>query len=623
MSSLRCFCSEFQKETYIEDIKNFGILCSKNCNFCKFKKKHKTRDIYKLIRGLAYNDIKLIIGFDEILCDQFVFEDVINTKCDNICFDDLNIMLDQKTLTNITTSVVKKICSVVEKILIKQKSIYGSEKENLAIIMLRKMMTNESLLANQYINIIGFVLKILSKGLITKISDLGVHIADFSMLLELYLDKPIDCESDFSPLIQIINEGTFFRIGREKFEKINLLPSYVFDILFNKLENIIDYISYCGTRYVEDVVTISVNPVDITTSLKLTDESIETEIFLDKLSCINKTFVEYLVTDTKSMGYDAGGLTKDFYSLISSEIFKNCEDVDGFMFPKRDSGIHPNVWKFYGIMICRSIFIEKLSVSINIHPVLCYFFCNNIKNIKIKHFFDILSLFDIDYICNVKKVLEMSESEYLEFMELQCEEHVSKTSYIGNQIYQKYIFPEVLYIIDGFRMSLSRHIYTNYVSTVCLYRNINGDWKYDINGNSTHSLKKNLEVNLHALDSETLKNKSHLNTEMKKKYYYKETFINVLNYYNENDRPLLKKFIKFWLGTSSISTFNDMNCSIDIIKKNTYGCFESHTCFNKLDVDANYVNLSSDLGESIKNMIDKSLRNQDLCEAAGYRMQFM
>lgn len=622
-TSPTCFCTGLQKASIADEINRLATLCSTNCKFCRFKRSTKYSDIYRIIKCLHYNDIKSIIGIDAIVSDEKILEDIVKTKGGHIGFDDLNIIFDQKTLTNIETSVVEKICGVVEKNLIRQQSVYYSHGDCMAIKLLRKMINNDSLLANQYRTIMGFVLDMLKKGLIKKIGDLGVQIADFSMLMELALEEKITDETNFEPIMQIINEGSFFRVGKNKFEKFWALPSYVFDAIGNKLDNIIDFISYIASFHMGTEIEINVNPKNIATSLKLEENVLETEIFLDNLSCRNKSFISYLVTDKVSMGYDAGGLTKDFYSLISSEILKNCEDVDGFMYPKRDSGLHQNIWKFYGIMICRSVFLEKLSMGINFHPILCYFFLHGIKNTKIRLFFNQLSLFDIDYIANTKKVLEMSDVEYAEFMELQCEDLIPKASYIGIRIYEKYLHPEISYIVEGFKLALSRYSYSSYLTLVTLYRYVNGNWKYDIIGDSVHSLKKNLTIKMYKLDKATADNASHARTEARKVEYFKEEFLKVLEHYNQTDTDLLKKFMKFWLGTSSISTFDGLGCKVMIEKKDTFGCFESHTCFNQLDIESKNVSLSADYGETLKRVIDKSLKNQELCESAGYRMQFM
>lgn len=483
------------------------------------------------------------------------------------------------------------------------------------------MINNNHLLSNQYKTIMGFLLTILSKKLIDKISDLGIQIADFSMLLELAFEKCFQKNNDnnYDSLLQIVHEGSFFRINKKNFNNMLLLPSHIFDALCFKLDNLIDFISFVSCMNINTIIDINVNPKNIINSLKLDVQSIETEIFLDNLSLINKSFIKYLVTDKTSMGYDAGGLTKDFYSLISEEILKLCIDVDGFMYPKNNSDIPSNVWKFYGIMLCRSIFLEKMSIGINFHPILCYFFLNGIKNISIKHFFDQLTLFNVDYIANIKKVIDMDQTLYNQFMILQCEDLVSKSLYVGNKIYEKYIYPEVIHIVDGFKIALSRYSYTSYLSLVTLYRYINANWKYDIFGNSSHSLKQNLNIDITEINLQSSKNK----TEYNKIEYFKNTFLTVLDQYNQFDTPTLKKFIKFWLGTSSISTFDGLNCTIKIIKLDTYNCFESHTCFNQLDIGYKYVTSSLQLDESIKQMINNTLTNQELCENVGYRMQFM
>ena len=164
-----CFCTGLQKASIADEINRLATLCSTNCKFCRFKRSTKYSDIYRIIKCLHYNDIRSIMGIDAIVSDEKILEDIVKTKGGHIGFDDLNIIFNQKTLINIETSVVEKICGVVEKNLIRQQSVYYSHGDCMAIKLLRKMINNDSLLANQYTTIMRFVLDMLKKGLIKKL----------------------------------------------------------------------------------------------------------------------------------------------------------------------------------------------------------------------------------------------------------------------------------------------------------------------------------------------------------------------------------------------------------------------------------------------------------------------
>jgi len=594
--------------------------CQETCNFCKLT---KVDILYNTIKILKYHQIKDFIGFDKILNNYIILSDIIVRYGDNISFDDLIIILEQKTLKDISPSVIFKITHNI----LKSVSSSPDKIENInkrSLLILQKIVSNENLLIKYYDTVMGFILEMLENSYISKIKELGIQIADFSMLMELELKrigkvKPDKRDIYYKSINNIIQEAAFFRLSSKFFSVMYLLPSDLYNLVLKKLDNIIEYISYSSIPETSEEIELIIDPLKPFENIQL-DDSKETEIFLDLISSRRKTFIEY-IADGKTNGYDAGGLSKDFYSIISSEIIKNCEEVDSYLVPKKDSTLHPSVWKFFGIMMGRSIFRETISPALNLHPVICYMLLKGISNIKMKDFFEELEPYYIDYINSMKIILNMNKKEYEEFMELQCEDIVPRSLYVGNYIYSKYLYQSSINFILGFRMLKSRYYYMNYVSMITLTRYIKGDWKYDIIGNSQHSLKNNIMIRREQDYDDQVVAKGTVFYERIE--YFKKIFMKVMEDLNNKDIDKLKTFIKFWFGTASINTFNNIKATISITNSNLYGCFKSNTCFNNLHVESIYIKSSSTLYDELLKLIDNTLENQKLSESAGYRMQFM
>jgi hypothetical protein len=597
--------------------------CKKLCNFCKL---HKSDVLYTILKKLPYSQIREFIDLDTILQNPLILEDIANFKSDNVSFEDLLIILEQKELKNIASGVVNKICSTVKKILINQKSSNEYDDKDIpektsAILLLEKLVNNEALLFKQYDIIMNFVLDMLEANLIHKLSDIGIHLADFSMLLQLSFCRLEKKNTDVELLCieKIARDSTFFRITIDYFPHLLKLPYYLFDLICKKLDNIIELMIHTNVINTHKI-KVSVNPTNIIKSLKLDESILETEIFIDKLTEPKGTYIEYM-TDEGTVGIDMSGLTKDFYSLISTEIHKYLEDVDGYMMPMSSDTIHVHTWEFFGIIVARSIFMENLSPMINMHPVICYLMLTGTKTINIKNFFENLEPFDIDYLNNTKKVLMMNDIKYREFMNLQCEDIIPKSKYIGKYICEKYLYSSAVKFINGFRRAFARYCYGDYISQITFFRYIKGEWKYDIMGNTPHSLKKNLTIvgeNVEIDSSDSSKKFIITKTKL-----FENIFLEVLEHLNNTDLNKLKLFIKFWYGTAAINTFNTNKGKISVTKQRLYGCFQSHTCFNTLDVEAEEVKSSTELFKRILSLIDNTLNNQKISESAGFRMQFM
>lgn len=622
----KCCCNKLKKDNTLENI----LSCESGCNFCHF---HNILEKYEVVKLLPYSKIKDIIGFKDIIENEHILFDIMDSKCDNISFRDLYIILGQHSLKNMKHSCIKKICGVVKINIIKSKMAKEytktTYKDSISIKILQKIINNESLLSIHYKTIMSFVLQLIELELINEVRDIGIQIADFSMLLELAFNNYGNKENaksiieyteiELKSIHKIVNDGSFFRINQIYFKKLNALPYDLFEYICFKLDNIIEFITYSSNIAYLETIPIKINPTNVITSLKLDETSLETEIFLDNLSSIKNTYISYQ-TDHGLVGADAGGLTKDFYSLISSEILKYMEEIDGYLVPKKGLNINSNIWDFFGIIIARSIFKESLSPSLNLHPVVSYLMLVGIESINIKKFFNELEKFEIDYISNTQKVLLMNDEQYIEFMELQCEELIPRTKYIGGYICEKYLYTEAIQFINGFRKSFTRYTYHKFLTEIQMYRFLKSDWKYDIIGNTSNSLKNNLNiVNCTARRDDSKSEKFN----MLIKEYFSKTFLHVLESLNNDDIEKLRSFFKFWYGTSSVSSFSSMNSTINIVLQKQYKCFVSHTCFNALDIETTDVKTTGDFDKEIMVLIDNSLKNQELSESVGFRMQFM
>ncbi len=142
----------------------------------------------------------------------------------------------------------------------------------------------------------------------------------------------------------------------------------------------------------------------------------------------------------------------------------------------------------------------------------------------------------------------------------------------------------------------------NKITTKILYDILTINEKYNILENNSHSLKNNCEL-------VGITNPK-----------FAQAFFEVLNDLNLTDVNKLKSFLQFWLGKSSIRSFNGERCKIVQTTYQLHGCIKSSTCFNQI-----YVERTLTEGDSLKSYliesINKTLNNQLISETAGLNMQ--
>lgn len=618
----------------------------KICNLCQIDKIDKIDKFYSLIKTLKYHEIKEFIPLELIVRHPIVSAGVLETCVDNISYSDLSFMLDSPKI-DIPEVLIVRLCSRIINI----SKLDITDELNIPMMMLKRIMKNTALLSKHYKKIMEFIIDLLILKKIKKISDSGIHLADYSMLLEICLEKTNEIYTKLHPNWNtgseerlassqieqlnkkndelmtvsdiVIEESTFFRLREEFFDmSIKNLSYSTHDKMLGKLDSIIEYVSSVSiSSYLmkNRQFELVIEPSNLFDSCDFSDTEKMNALF-SNLSEKSSTKVVY----KNKIGIDASGLTKDVYGMITTELINNFEEIDSYMLPKRDSTLGSMQWKFLGIMFGRSIFRECISPCINLHPILCYFLQNDTTKLKMRHFFAELEPYYIDYLASMKIILDMNDDEYADFLDLQEEKTLAKTKYVGKYIYDKYIYASLKWFVDGFREVYKNYYYTHCISLISFHNFVRGNVVYDILGDSNHSLKNNLTVEDRTIQIDE-KTGNKYNAFEKNTKIFEEMFLIVLDELGKKSFDKLRNFIRFWFGTSSINTFSKHKAVLCITNENFYGCFQSHTCFNTLDIDSTIVKaLTLDtIKQNITDMIDNSVKNQELSETVGFRMQFM
>jgi hypothetical protein len=264
---------------------------------------------------------------------------------------------------------------------------------------------------------------------------------------------------------------------------------------------------------------------------------------------------------------------------------------------------------------------------------------NGGQNIKVHKLMDSLLYFDIEYIDNARKILKMNDIEYQSFMELQYDDDIesmvkynNKYKYVLDLLCEKYITEEGISFIKGFRMISTKLVFSKYINLINFVKYISGNNKYNILDKSNYSLKNNLEIIIdhhdivHTNERENERNKYKSDEIDKFKIIIKDNFCDLLSEINEKDPNKMKSFIKFWFGTHSINNFELFKPKLNLTYDNNgRGCFISSTCFATLYINKylilDFINNVTLMKNKFNQIIDMSLKNQELMEKAGFFMQ--
>jgi hypothetical protein len=338
-----------------------------------------------------------------------------------------------------------------------------------------------------------------------------------------------------------------------------------------------------------------VDPLNVSKIFR--EETVQNYLLFLKLPI--QLLIEYNTPKGK-VGYDAGGLTKDFYDLMSKELQKHKRMVDDYFIPN-DIYNHKEMWYMYGIFFGRSIFVENISPCFFLHPAICFFMIYGFENINLIEFLNIMSMYEIEYFTNLMKIVKMSKSEYSDFLEMQDQTFCVKKKYIQNILVEKYLSTTVRNFIQGFRDTVENIQGYQHVRLYNFISFVHGQSSYPIYGHHEASLEKNLIV---------INKVKTVNTKQ-----FRQKMLRTLS---EMDHEKQRKFFKFWFGNSSLTTFNlgDNPCLIISDHSNFFGCFQSSTCFNQLKMN------SKDTRGDLLSIIEATIQNQDLNESVGMMMQF-
>lgn len=345
------------------------------------------------------------------------------------------------------------------------------------------------------------------------------------------------------------------------------------------------------------------------------------------LAATIRNFVEldrkpYIIYDNENgqIGIDAGGLTRDFYSQYFLQLRGHMVEKDGYMTFAADlNGINSlQRARFAGVITAYAIFKENISPNIRFHPIISYFIVNG-STVEIRDILHFLEKYDIEYVRNMRKILDLDNDEYAAYLDMQGEDVIyPKKEYLKNLLYDRYITPSFIAFIRGYRYIFIQVDIYSFIKPHMIYDFMIGIESYCILGKS--SLESILKIDCG--DDTSMSSKS--------KECVKRAFLEVLENLNKTDIPKLKALFRFWHGSHSIQDFQNVDLTLRILygEDDLYGCFSSSTCFGKLYIHSSRLTTAqskvlsnSDLINCLIGHIDKTLENQRLVESVGMYMQ--
>lgn len=601
----KCLCKYFdQSIKYNLDISIQQLIaekCLKKCNFCCHKNKLK---FYRKIKHFDFYKIKLFISNDILFNDPEILSDIMTNRLLDLSIKEINDF--------VSSNIVLSDC-IKNNILnqIYEMDIINVECRQIQFIKI--LIENTNIVENNYSFIMDFLTIVIKKtdlsfaynfipknkmsilfeySLSNKFFDLAHNIVK-NMENKVYVSKR--CLSKFIE---------FYR---------RYIPYMEIENVFSKIENIHEIFCFrVKDLKCYDKISMIVNNEHYFESFMAYNDS-DTIKYIQNIKYIPSIIY---MNDVEKMGSDAGGLTKDFYTNLFGKLESIMCLTDDHFVPTNIIIENYN-WRLLGILFFRAIFTENIIMNFKLHPLICYFLINghNIKNIK--DFLSKMSKFDIGiFTPYMLKLLNLSDEEFKSFIELQDEvilennSNNCKIEYIKKIINEKYINRNVIAFVNGFQnmfnqaKNLLDKEFFNHITTSYLYNQLTKTIVFNINDDNIHSLKNNCVFNVANLK-------------------FKDIFLSVLQELNVKDQDKLKKFIYYWLGTTSYDSFYGLNCKVDDTKNNLYGCFKSCTCFNTIYIETIVSNDVKTIKNTILSAINKSLDNQSLSESIGLNMQLM
>jgi hypothetical protein len=552
--------------------------------------------------------------------------------------------IKNKNILYILTVIIRK--NIERKIKVKQDAVFVLFYE--VVKYVNSFISEPEFTNDIMLNIWSILIHIIDQNILDQINiyivaDLMfMHFTPFRLCIQDGFKKKI-IKRDSPDVFDMNN----WRLNRKAlFESIEKTKNYIKDILI-KYDRPICHIdknmyAFILQLSIDDsrLIMNKVSPnaiIDVMTSISIhPSTNYVFELVVDPMHMINtaiscnmnlsmtiRNFVEfhrkpYIIYENENgkIGIDAGGLTRDFYSQYLLQLRDHMIEKEGYMtFTTGLNGFNSiQRARFAGVITAYAIFRENISPSIRFHPIISYFIIMG-STIEIRDIICFLEKYDIEYVKNMGKILELDENEYIKYLDMQGENiNVSKKDHLKNLLYDRYITPTFIAFIRGFRDIFTQIDIYSFIKPHILYDFMVGIEFYNIIGES--SLESVLKVECG--DNTSMTNK--------RKEYLKQTFLEVLENINRTDISKLKALFRFWYGSHSIRYFQDVDLTLRVLycSNDLHGCFSSSTCFGKLYIHSSQIdtnNTKADLKNCLIGHIDKTLENQRLVESVGMYMQ--
>lgn len=658
----RCLCSILPSILRMESIEfsNSAIeLCNKNCGFCQIKTEH----LYDMIKNLPFYIIQRVIPLKTIeKKTEFLLSILENHlyEMNKYYIQDIIEILFKPKKTNqtithyiIEENILFRLTQVVRK---NQKKKCKKDSIFMILYEIVKYVNSFSIDTNYIGEIVQNIMEIIDAIIeynlfhqldTNKISDL---IFSYFQLFKQTLIK------GFKKMIKntsIIMEEEWMYTRKVLFKASEITNNYIKQFLLNYDRPICHIDAFMFSFILQlpiDEMTIVIKKINancmvgLISSFLFKNTNYTFDLYVNPLHMINSVICKnmnltntmmqfvmyhrkpYIIYENENgqIGIDAGGLTRDFYTqyflqLKENILIKSDEEYMSFGVDISEANSLQRI-RFAGILTAYSMFREGISPNIRFHPILSYFIVNG-STIHIEDLLEFLSQYDIEYIRNTRKILELSSDEYIQYMDMQGEDMTNllcPKEYLKTLIQERYITPPFIAFIRGFRDIFIQtennvDIYP-FITPNMIFEYMTGIENYKILGDS-NSLESILKVDC-GEDTSMTENK---------KNEVKGILLEVLDNLNQTNILRLKDFLRFWHGTHGIQDFKYVDLTLRILygKDDLYGCFSSSTCFGKLYI--HYSHLISGSRETIKNIfighIERTLENQQLVESAGLYMQ--
>jgi hypothetical protein len=593
-----CMCNMIKQfnSCFVSEEITFAFLnkCKNTCNFCQIKYIQRLQKDY--VRRLQVHNYLKIFKFEDLLNDTEIMNILI--KSDTLSYQQLYMILTANNEVFLTENIVEKII----KVFIESKYDITKPTYNILSVMLKR-----DDFVDKYSKLFStLVVDLVKNDKLSIFDSKNVTLFTNNDVVLNYAIKHCSVQQ----LESIIDRCTAVSISANNFYDIYYKYQHAFTKkIISKMTNVFSYISYCANKMSNQTINVVVESGNLIKSLpKLNDINV-----YDDLCGQTKIFMNYI----GEVGYDASGLRKDFFTNCSAEFGGLLEECDGYLTIPKNINLNEMEIKFISLMLARSIFVENISLQIRLHPLLTYLMISGGYSIKFEHFYNFISHFEIEFINNTFKLLDLPEQDYLMFMDLQGNDKIksmTRQQYVMNQIIKKYIHPKLIEFINGFRVFFKSLYFVDFVNPIVFNKYVCGNDSYEIVGNTPHSLR----YNLHIIG---LLGKHH--------DMFKKVFIEILEELNKTSIVKLQMFLKYWFATSSIISFSDRTptiytqCCSNYDNYNKYHCFYSATCFDKLTITIAHKEFSTEniLKSFISTAMNASIENQKIWESTGVHMQ--